>query len=329
MTHARRKADSQEIENLLDELSAQSWLKGSREKWSAYVYHFTDVRNAVEILKIGKLLCRAELNRRKGMVVDNASQIIIANTANYVHDYVRLYFRPQTPTQYHNEGIRPKAQRSLDSHCPVPVFFLFDAKEILTRAGSSFSDGNLAAGANLYDTAEALRSFNFRDIYHIGAIPEYVKRNIIYHRNAEVVVPNELDLSSLKFIFCRSRAEKDMLLHLLPTEQFKVWQRKILVDSRSQFYHRKWSFVEIVEMTTERVTFTFSPDTRTPGNFYAKVLFTEHDTGKQHDYVQGEFLANSKSVALVPKGVERYEVRLWLDDELAFANAFYNEDLPF
>jgi len=36
MTHARRKADSQEIENLLDELSAQSWLKGSREKWSAY-----------------------------------------------------------------------------------------------------------------------------------------------------------------------------------------------------------------------------------------------------------------------------------------------------
>jgi len=86
MTHARRKADSQEIENLLDELSAQSWLKGSREKWSAYVYHFTDVRNAVEILKIGKLLCRAELNRRKGMVVDNASQIVIANTANYVHD---------------------------------------------------------------------------------------------------------------------------------------------------------------------------------------------------------------------------------------------------
>jgi len=326
----QRKTDAEDIERFLDELLAQSWLRGGREKWANYVYHFTDVRNAVEILRSGKLLCRAELDSLKGMVVDNASHTVIANTAAYVHNYVRLYFRPRTPTQYRNEGIRPKDQRVLESHCPVPIFFLFDAKDILTRADSSFSDGNLAAaGASLYNTAETLAGFNFREIYHVGAIPEYAKSSIIYHRNAEVVIPNELDLLSLKFIFCRSPAEKDTLLHLLSDEQVRLWQRKILVDSRSQFYHRKWSFVETVEMTTRFATFTFSPDTTTPGAFNANLRFTDHDTGKQHEYVRSNLLANRKYAALVPTGVERYEVQLWLDDELAFANAFYNEDLPF
>jgi hypothetical protein len=329
MPPVQQKVDAREIELFLDNLSTQSWLKGSRENWTSYVYHFTDVRNAVEILKSGKLLCRAELDRRKAMVVDNASRIVIANTASHVHDYVRLYFRPQTPTQYRNEGIRPKAQQSLESHCPIPIFFLFDAKEILTRSDSSFSDGNLAAGASLHNTADALANFNFRDIYHIGSIPEYAKKNIIYHRNAEVVVHNELDLSSLKFIFCRSRAEKDTFLHLLPTEKFKEWQRKVLVDSKSQFYHRKWSFVESVEMTTERVTFTFSPDTLTPGTFQARLIFTDQGTSKQYSYEQNKFMANGKTVAVVPEGVKRYEVKLWLDEDLAFADAFYNEDLPF
>lgn len=325
----QRKTDAREIELFLNELSAQSWLKGSRERWANYVYHFTDLRNAVEILKSGKLLCRSELDRRRGMVVDNASRIVIAHTPGHVHDYVRLYFRPQTPTQYHNEGIRPRAQRSLESHCPVPVFFLFDAKDILTRADSLFSDGNLAAGADLHHTAEALASFNFRDIYHVGPLPEHVKRNIIYHRNAEVVVPRELSLSALRFIFCRSRAEKDTLLHLLPLEQFRYWQRKILVDSKSQFYHRKWSFVETVELTAARVTFTFSPDTLTPGDFQARVLFTDDETGLRHEHQQSEFSANGKFVVAVPQGVEHYEVRLWLDGELAFADDFRNEDLPF
>lgn len=330
MPPVRRKADAIEIERFLDELAAQSWLKGSREKWAYYVFHFTDVRNAVEILKGGKLLCRGELDRRKGMVVDNASRIVIANTAEHVHDYVRLYFRPQTPTQYRNEGIRPKGQRELESHCPVPVFFLFNAKDILTRADSLFSDGNLAVtNPVLHNTAAALASFNFRDIYHIGAIPEYAKSSVVYHRNAEVVVPNELDLSSLKFIFCRSRAEKDTLMHLLPDEQFNLWHKKILVDSRSQFYHRKWSFVETVEMTARLVTFTFSPDTKTPGAFNAKLSFIDYDSGKQYEHERDNFFADRKSAAPAPRGVERYEVRLWLDDELAFANAFHNENLPF
>lgn len=36
-----------------------------------------------------------------------------------------LYFRPRTPTQFHNEGIRPPLQRGQSgAHCPVPIFFV-------------------------------------------------------------------------------------------------------------------------------------------------------------------------------------------------------------
>jgi hypothetical protein len=62
------------------------------------------------------------------MIIDNASRNVMANTDPYVRDFVRLYFRPQTPTQYRNEGIRPKNMRELESHCPVPVFFFLILK---------------------------------------------------------------------------------------------------------------------------------------------------------------------------------------------------------
>lgn len=330
MRPMRRKEDAADIARVLRELSEQDWLKGNREWWPKYVFHYTDVRNAVEILKNGRLLCRSKLDEHQGMIVDNASRNVVANTEDYVRDFVRLYFRPQTPTQYRNEGIRPKNMRMLESNCPVPIFFLFDSEDILTRADSQFSAGNLAAeGTSLCNTAEELEEFDFRKIYHVGRFQQYEKASIIYHRNAEVVVPAEMDLSSLRYIFCRSPAEKDTLLHLLSLEAFLEWSRKILVASKSQIYNCNWTFVETVELTPSRVVINFSPDSLTPGPFNMAASITDLDNGDEFHHQSQEFYADNVLHFHVPNGVSRYEIRLILDADVAFVKSFDGEEIPF
>jgi hypothetical protein len=330
MCPTQQKDDAAEIVSIIRELSEQDWLKGNREWWPKYVFHYTDVRNAVEILRSGKLLCRSEVDKHQGMIVDNASRNIMAQTDAYVRDFVRLYFRPQTPTQYNNEGIRPRSQRKLESHCPVPVFFLFDSVDVLTRAESRFSSGNLAVEEpSLCSTAEELAKFDFKKIYHVGPFQEYLKGTIIYHRNAEVVIPTEMDLAALRFIFCRSPAEKETFMHLLPPEISLKWNMKILIASKSQIYNCKWTFVETVEMDATRAAISFSPDTITPGPFNMTVIITDINTGDEYDYKILDFYANKGLHVGIPKGVNRYNIKLTLDDDLAFTNDYYGEEIPF
>lgn len=71
------------------------------------------------------LLFRSKLEKNGSMAVDIASQKVIKSTASKWKDFVRLYFRPRTPMQYRNEGFRPKNQRELESHCPVPIIFKY------------------------------------------------------------------------------------------------------------------------------------------------------------------------------------------------------------
>lgn len=330
MCPVERKSDAAEIERLLETLASADWLQGNKW-WPKYVFHYTDVRNAVEILKCERLYCRAELDRRSGMVVDNASPSVIASTGGHVLDFVRLYFRPQTPTQFRNEGIRPRDQRELGgAHCPVPVFFLFDSADVLTRADSRFSEGNLAvAGTTLCSTAEELAAFDFRKIYHVGQFQRHMRDTIIHHRNAEVVVPSEMDLSSLKFVFCRSPAERETFLHLLPPEVFLKWNKKILVASKSQIYNCRWTFVETVELTQTQAVVSFSPDTTTPGPFDMTALITDVDTGREFAHRGRDFSAAKVLRIGVPKQVGRYHLRLTLDDDLAYANSFYGGEVPF
>lgn len=95
----------------------------NREWWPRYVYHYTDIQNAVSILKGGYVYSRAEATRRHLMTVENASLEVIAHTKQAHQEFARLYFRPRTPTQYHNEGIKPQSERFQGAHCPIPVFF--------------------------------------------------------------------------------------------------------------------------------------------------------------------------------------------------------------
>ncbi len=115
-----------------------------RAWWPKYVYHFTDIRNATSVLNTNVLYSRTRAESLGLMKNDNANPEIIAGTKEEYLDLVRLYFRPRTPTQYVNEGIQPPHTRG-NGHCPVPVFFLFDLVEIISRDDARFSRGTLAS----------------------------------------------------------------------------------------------------------------------------------------------------------------------------------------
>src|SRR5690349_6275747 len=118
------KSDAQEIIAHIKALKSQPWLTKSQRWWPDYLFHFTDIQNALNILKHGFLLPRNKAKELKLMATDNASPDVISKTGGKWKNYVRLYFRPRTPTQYKNEGFRPLGQRELGgAHCPVPIVF--------------------------------------------------------------------------------------------------------------------------------------------------------------------------------------------------------------
>lgn len=323
------KEDSSEIIEFLDNLADKSWLGSIRSRWVDFVFHYTDIRNAFEILENGKLLCRGALERESNMPVDNASEIVIANTEQLVKEYVRLYFRPKTPTQYTNEGVRPQSEQRLKSHCPVPIFFLFDSKAILTKDDSKFSQGNLARLGiqSLCSTAGELKEFDFKKIYHTGSFSQAERNEIISHRNAEIVVPDELDLSALKFIACRSPAEKETLLNLLSNEAFLKWSPKIFIDTKANLFERKWSFIQSVYLTSKFVRIDFSPDSICSSTF----TLTAKLTGNREKIITKEnFVANNAIIFEFVEDVLIYEIEIKLDDNLVYLGRFDGSDeIPF
>lgn len=323
------KPDADEIIEFIDNLADESWLGAVRSRWIKYAYHYTDIRNAVEILKSEKLICRAKLEAKGNMPVDNASQAIISNTDDLVKDFIRLYFRPKTPTQFRNEGVRPITKQWEQSHCPVPIFFLFDLKTLLVQDNSQFSEGNLAKFGTsiLCSTAKELKKFDFKKIFHTGSFTQVERDDIISHRNAEIVIPNELDLSALKFIVCRSPAEKETLLNLLPNNVFTKWSSKIFVETKANLFERKWAFVQSSYLTSKSATITFSPDAIYPNPF----ILTARLKGRKEDVrANNNFTANGIIIFEFAYDVPSYEIELKLDDNLVYFGKYRDlDDIPF
>lgn len=328
------KQNAENIVAHLRTIKDQPWLSESQRWWPGHLFHFTDLTNAVKILGDGQLTSRSELERTGGLVTDIASPDIISNTEPRWKEYVRLYFRPRTPTQYRNEGFRPIGQRELNAHCPVPVSFIFDAEPILTRPSTLFSDRNLAAGAEPGYTAEYFQSLPFDKIYHdrsLRGLSDSEKRNIIYHRHAEVIVPNYIDLSSLKLISCRSQAEFETLIYSLPRRVRSKWSRHIEVSRRSMLFFGQWPFLERADLSISSNAFSFNPSEIT-GPFHAKIELTETTTEKIYRWEKNDFHAcGTLSLDLSNlANPESYTVKFSLDGHLAYENCYLDDSaLPF
>jgi len=298
--------------------------------WPKFVYHFTDVLNAVSILETGCLYSRSEANRLRIMRADNASREIIQGTRPEHFQYVRMYFRPRTPTQYRNEGLRPKNNRELGgAHCAIPVFFCFDSLRVFALDYTEFSNGNIGSSRSKHSgSRDFFQQIPFDLVFHNGYFSENERENIVFHRNAEVLIPQVLPLEPyLQRIVCRSAAERQTLLHLLSEETKHKWNSMITLSDHG-FFERKWTYVEEVVTVDDKVIFRFNPNTITPGPFHVDFSYSEKGELSIREWRGEKELLKTKLIIRVPDAILG-ECKLFLDESLAFADNIIFDENPF
>jgi hypothetical protein len=289
------------------------------------LFHHTDVRNAARALNAGRLLSRSRAEALHALEVDSASPGVIGQTASWVKGYARLYFRPRTPTQWHQEGIRPKAHiYDSTAHCPVPIFFLFSSIDVVTLEKARFSNGNLGvSGVEWGDGAEFLSSLDFQKIYSTGP-HEQGDRSITFSRNAEVAVKDELGLSALRAIVARTPAERDTLISLLDAPALRKWNNHITVDAGLDLFERKYNFVEKVDLTDNGAMVHFSPDSCAPGPFKVGVFVTDLGTNHRIRHVEDGFDCPAHWIIDLPRSMSAYRLTINLDNHLAFRTDYFS-----
>lgn len=263
-----RKPDARAIEDFLQSLRVQ-FPRGNRKTWPYYVFHHTPLENAVSILREGVVLSRELATARRGGFRDIAHQGVVTRTEK-AHRYARLYFRPRTPTQYHQEGIRVVARENT-AHCPIPYFFLFRSEDVWCRAGVEFSNGNMQASrADTGDGITFLRSLDFRAIYHDAPLREDEKKQKVHAMCSEVLVPNQLPLvDGLEAVVCRTGAERATLLDQVirdfllgtpdPTgrEALLLWGDYIRVEAPDEnLFFRRQTYIEDVKLLAGALSVT-------------------------------------------------------------------------
>jgi len=153
------------------------------------------------------------------------------------------------------------------------------------------------------------------------------KPKIIHHRCAEVLVPDFLDLSPLRYVWCRSPAEYQTLFHILKPQTRLRYQGKFGVGAKADVHFRRWTFIEEVSLESNRITFRFNPSTLTPGPFHAKVEITSHKHGKL-SWTEPQFRSSPTFVLTIPQITSPvdYEVQFTLDDQLSYSSHFKAAD---
>ncbi|GIP08865.1 hypothetical protein J1TS5_10350 [Paenibacillus macerans] len=328
----QKKTDADVFVEILEFIKNQPWI-GNKKWWVNYLFHFTDIKNAVKILKDGALYSREKLLLDGGMKNENASPTIIDNTEDKWKKFVRFYFRPRTPTQYNNEGFRPIKERPLGgAHCPIPVFLVFKSLPILTLKESLFSYGSLAAhGAEAYSTSKEFRTMPFEFIYHEGYYDKYTQNHIKFNRHAEVLVPNSCSLDELHRIVCRSHAEKETFIKLLGEPLSKKWEKIIIVDTASKFFYSHWTYIDKAILNDKKITFYINKGNKVNGTFnYTLEIYDS--SGKL--YVSNNPVyspTDNLNFDLINlEDPHSYTVKFSLDNDIAYTNSYDEfDDLPF
>lgn len=291
------------------------------------MYRFDELNNAIKILNTGQLLSRNECAKRSIQFVDCASSTVIANTLSSHKDFVRLYFYPRTPTQYHNEGIRPASSYSNQgAHCAVPVFMMFDFVNLLADDLTQFSTGNMASSAVEFGASEAIfDEIRFDLVYHRGSIWGHQNADTItFHRHAEVLVPDSLSTEGIKRIVCRSHPERRTLLYGLRPEVRAHFENLVRVEA-SEFFEGVWAFVEKVEPENSRLKFTF----HAPDSLSSPLLVTfKYDDGTGTWNWQERWQLRSPLTMDLSKAGPTGVATLWIEGSMAFQDKVNLTEAP-
>ena len=129
-------------------------------------------------------------------------------------------------------------------------------------------------------------------------------------------------------IYCHSDAEKETLLHLLDSDLRDKYGSIITASTRNILFNQRHTFVEKVRLSSDLASFQFAPDTKSPGPFKVRVSISDLDSAAIHDWESNE---RTSGIITVPikEPISNYEIRLHLDDILAYANIFEESGIPF
>jgi len=331
MTTAR-KADAPAIRSHLDALAGEQWLGAARSWWPKFLFRTDPIESAAAILQCGELRSRSLATKEGALAYDAASQSVIAGTEDKWKEHVRMYFRPRSPTQFSTEGFRPADAYQYGSKCPVPIVFLLDAYDVLTRTDTVFSDGNLGKrGARIGGDAKFLAAIPWKKVYHDSWFESGERDTIIYSRHAEAAVPDRLALADcLRLVGCRTQAEYETLWSLLDPSTRAMWGSKIVVSTRFNLHFGDWLFVEQATLSADRVQFQISPSCTRRGPLVQRVEILRGNIPLGSYDAAGDVPATLR-IGLGSIGRQpAYGVRMTLDGRLAYQGTYDEAKLvPF
>jgi hypothetical protein len=302
-----------------------------RKRWPSHLFRHEPVDNAAVILSSGNLLSRNHsLNVRPR---DIAAEDVIGRRTES-HDLVRLYFRPKNPTQYHIEGVKKPHeyyQRDPRFHAPVLVMFVFDIKQIMQGQGVLLSDGNVQSDiTKIGDDDWFFKTLDFNQIYHEGPLPNDLTRTEVTRaRCAEVLTPSPLPLeATLKYVLCRSSAERETLLHMMSPSARETWQSRIGVVSKPGVFEDRYCYVQTFDGSANSIRYTLKP--RNDGQSVWVKVQVKDNMDRPVIRTPEEKLDPSKKWQVrcsLADGL--YHASIYLEGCLAYRSVFEVDDLPF
>lgn len=232
--------------------------------WTNLLFHFTDVHNASHILYDGWIYSRKQALEKNVMTNDNASRAVIEATDTDTKCYGRLYFRPLTPTQFHNEGYKPSEIRNseINASCPVPIFFCLSSNATLNYPGTKFAEKGLAGHRHrIEEGIDAFSKLNFEKIYHHGYYT-MEHSDIKEYRHSEVIRENGFPVEPLlQCILCRTPAEKETLLFLLhqfSARLYNTYKDKIFYRPTLPCFYKNGIFINRVNIKDNHLILEFN-----------------------------------------------------------------------
>lgn len=304
-TSTSLKRDVRAFRRYIADLRDESWL-GERHWWTYYLFFYADMPTAIDILREGVIHPPVEKGSAK---------------SRYWERTTRLYFRPRIPDLYGTEGIRPRDVQS-KAYCAIPIFFLFDLENVLIQADTRFSEGDVMLNPKTFKSATAFRDMPFEMIYHDSWFSPDERDEILSARRAQVIVPQSLPLTHLRHIWCRSEAEYETLYHLLPRDLWEQYGTKLTARTDYDLYHRRWLYVQGVDLSQEGALFNFHPchdrDGEECNPFDVRLEVTSGDTTQLID--MGELtITKELAVDLTNYNLKNgYSIKLFLDDTLSY-----------
>jgi hypothetical protein len=232
------------------------------------------------------------------------------------------------------EGIRRTGdfyQGEANCHAPILVMFLFDIVSVLTKEGTFVSDGNMQRQATKHDNTDAFfATIDFQRVFHEGRTNDTTITN---SRHAEVLAASPLPLNKhLKWVYCRSSAERTFLLHELG-RYAASWKDLILVSDDMNLFERRYCFVKDVYLRGDGLCFALN------GRFDGVSVALRVNCYKMSNEEPIISFESSDFAPIPRKGPRwiikhdiapgRYHCTIHVDNFLAFKGDLLHTDAPF